>query len=279
MPIVTRHSSITVLVLALSAVLVFGIFVWLGIYNMAADDPHMKPTYNLLQTLRERSIAVRASRLQVPVDLNSAARIKQGAGNYNAMCMGCHLAPGMGDTELSKGLYPAPPNLTREDVDAAEAFWVIKHGIKASGMPAWGKSMEDEYIWNMAAFLQELPKLSPEQYKALVASSDGHAHGGSETKPHEHPEGVMDDHDAATAEAKPHPHAPGTPPHDDAPVDHAGMNMGKAPANTVKPHAHAPGTPPHNDTPSAPKPVTDEHAGMVMPEPAPEPHQDDGHQH
>ena len=247
MPIVTRHSSITVLVLALSAVLVFGIFVWLGIYNMAADDPHMKPTYNMLQILRERSIAVRAGKLQVPADLKTAARIKQGAGNYNAMCMGCHLAPGMADTELSKGLYPVPPNLTKKDVGAAEAFWVIKHGIKASGMPAWGKSMQDEYIWNMAAFLQELPRLSPEQYQALVASSDGHAHGGGETKPHEHPEDVMDDHDAATEEAKP--------------------------------HAHAPGTLPHNDSPSAAKPAADEHAGMVMPEPTPEAHQDDGHQH
>jgi mono/diheme cytochrome c family protein len=53
------------------------------------------------------------------------------------------------------GLYPAPPNLTITTVDAAHAFWVIKHGIKASGMPAWGKSMEDAYIWNMAAFLQQ----------------------------------------------------------------------------------------------------------------------------
>ena len=289
MPLITRHSSITVLVLALAATVLFGLFVWLGLYNMAADDPHFKPTYNMLQILRERSIAVRAGKLEVPADLNSPERIKQGAGNYNAMCMGCHLAPGMADTELSKGLYPAPPNLTKEEVRAVEAFWVIKHGIKASGMPAWGKSMDDVYIWNMAAFLQELPKLNAQQYQALVESSGGHSHGGGETKPHEHPEGVEDDHGDAAADehgdmkgmvmegAQPHAHPAGTPPHDDAAADHSGMKMDKTPV--AKPHSHAPGTPPHDDSPSAAKPAADEHAGMVMPETQPEDHKNDGHQH
>src|SRR3546814_8967077 len=78
-------------------------------------------------------------------------------------------------------------NLTQHEVDATVAFWVIKHGVKMSGMPAWGKSMSDEYIWNMAAFLQQLPDLDEEQYKALVATSGGHSHGGGETQPHEEP--------------------------------------------------------------------------------------------
>ena len=286
MPIITRHSSITVLVLAILAAVLFGLFVWLGVYNMAADDPHLKPTYNLLQTVRERSIAVRAGKLEVPSDLITPARIQQGAGNYNAMCMGCHLAPGMSETELSKGLYPGPPNLTRGGVEAAKAFWVIKHGIKGSGMPAWGRSMDDAYIWNMAAFLQALPKLNAQQYQALVESSGGHSHGGGETKPHEHPEGVEDDHADAAAdehgdmkmeETTPHSHPEDTPAHDEATVDHSGMKMDKTPA--AKPHSHAPGTPPHDDGPSAAKPAADEHAGMVMPETQSEDHKNDGHQH
>ena len=43
-------------------------------------------------------------------------------------------------------------------------------------MPAWGKSMSDEYVWNMAAFLQELPKLDADRYKEMVAHSSGHHH-------------------------------------------------------------------------------------------------------
>ena len=287
MPFVTRKSLLTLSVLSGIAVLAVAGFVWSRIYNIGADDQHTRPVYALMETMRERSIEARAGELKVP-DLKDPARITQGAGNYNAMCMGCHLAPGMADTELSKGLYPAPPNLAQETVEAAEAFWVIKHGIKASGMPAWGKSMEDEYIWNMAAFLQELPKLNAQQYQALVESSGGHSHGGGETKPHEDPEGIEDDHgDAAEEhgdmkgmvmeEAKPHAHPAGTPPHDDAAADHSGMKMDKAPA--AKPHSHAPGTPAHDDTPPAAKPAADEHAGMVMPETKPEDHKNDGHQH
>ena len=71
--------------------------------------------------------------------------------------------------------YPAPPNLSKlgGNGNAAAAFWIIKHGIKSTGMPAWGKSMADPYIWGMVAFLQQLPSLDAEQYNALAASSGG----------------------------------------------------------------------------------------------------------
>ena len=290
MPIVTRHSLITIAVLALACLLAAGVFVWSGIYNIGADDAHTKPVYSMLQTLRERSIIARADELQPP-DLKDPARIRQGAGNYNAMCTGCHLSPGMAATELSNGLYPSPPNLSKADAgNPAHHFWVIKHGIKASGMPAWGKSMNDEYIWNMVAFLQELPKLDAEQYQTMVASSGGHSHGGGETEPHGHAEGASagNDEDAVDGhsqmegmpmndESKPHPHAPGTPPHDDG--GSASMKKVDMPKNEPKPHSHAPGTPAHDDkAPAAAKPA-DEHAGMAMPKAETEEHADDGHQH
>lgn len=223
-------------------------FVRAGIYNVGADDPHLPATYAVLQQLRDASITSRANKLDPPKDLMSQARITQGAGNYAAMCTQCHLAPGMGPTELSRGLYPAPPNLTKETVGAAEAFWVIKHGIKASGMPAWGGSMGDEYIWNMAAFIQKLPTLDAAQYQALVASSGGHSHGGGETMPHHgaamppagdhpHPAGTPVDHHAPAPAAGGHDHPPGTPAHDDGPA--------KTSAPTKPAHADPPGAPPH----------------------------------
>lgn len=299
MPIVTRHSLITVGVLAVVSLLIIGVFIWSGLYNIGADDAHTKPVYSMLQMLRERSITARARELHPPPNLNDPARIRQGAGNYNAMCTGCHLGPGMKETELSLGLYPVPPNFSKVAAgDPAHHFWVIKHGIKASGMPAWGKSMEDEYIWNMVAFLQQAPKLNSDQYQALVASSGGHSHGGGETEGHSHAAGEADDHHddgnepdqmegMPMDETKPHSHPPGTPAHQDKAVDpHAGMDMNTDKASgETKPHSHAPGTPPHDDSPPAakkdakPMPPADEHAGMTMPEPAPAEHADDGHQH
>jgi len=172
---------------------------YFGLVNVGADDPHFPAVHAFLSMTRDRSIEVRSKDIQVP-NLDDQALIKAGAGNYNSMCIGCHLAPGVADTELSQALYPAPPNLTKVGIDSnpAAAFWVIKHGIKATGMPAWGKSMGDEYLWGMVAFLDKLPKLNAQQYQALVASSSGHAHGGGETQMH--------DHEGQHGSAKAHPH-------------------------------------------------------------------------
>ena len=233
MPFITKKSLLTLGILAGVGVAAAAGFVWSGVYNVGADDPHSRPVYALMESLRERSIEVRASKLQVP-DLSDPARIAQGAGNYDAMCTGCHLSPGVVETELSKGLYPTPPNLTRAGVDAAEAFWVIKHGVKASGMPAWGRSMEDTYIWNMVAFLQQLPSLDAQEYKDLVARSGGHSHGGGESGGHAHAD-VAADHDDANAH--PHPDAPG----DD---HHAADNAAGAPKpmeSAATTHVHADG--------------------------------------
>lgn len=149
----------------------------------------------MLQTLRKRSMETRVARLQVP-DLSEQHRI---AGNYQAMCVGCHLAPGMEATGLSRGLYPSPPNLSREEVEPRPAFWAVKHGINASAMPACGKSMNDEAAWNMTAFLVRLPQMDAAQCEQLVASRGGHSHGGAEggaAHHHEHGEGSHQDHAA-----------------------------------------------------------------------------------
>ena len=99
-------------------------FVYSGDYNIAADDPHWPLTERLLATLRTRSIEARASNLDVP-DLTDAALIRQGDGNYDSMCTGCHLAPGMESTELSRGLYPAPPAFATAKKGNPEAVVVL----------------------------------------------------------------------------------------------------------------------------------------------------------
>ena len=170
----------------LAVLLVIGVVgasavIWSGLYNVAADDPHWAAATHVLEVARTRSVARHAADIEVP-DLSDPELIRNGAGNYHAMCVLCHLSPDAQETELSVGLYPRPPRwdaLGRADPRAA--FWVLKHGIKASGMPAWGKSMDDKYLWGMVAFMQQFPTMSAAQYRAQVAASDGHSHGGGET--------------------------------------------------------------------------------------------------
>jgi len=165
-----KHHSITAAAVLGVLAIGTGVFVYSGIYNIGADDHHTKPVFAVLQTLRERSIHSRSEDLSVP-NLNDPQLILKGAGQYAAMCTECHLAPGSKDSEIRPGLYPQPPNLSQVRVDPKEAFWVIKHGIKMSAMPAWGFSHDDPTIWSMVAFLQKLPNMTPAQYKEIVAKA------------------------------------------------------------------------------------------------------------
>ena len=161
--------------------------VYAGLYNVAADVPHTQPVYWLFETVRDRSIASRARDIVVPNDLSDPARNSSGAGQYGEMCSGCHLAPGMERTEISRGLYPRAPELRRKtDLTAAEQFWIVKHGVKMTGMPAWGVTHSDELLWDVVALLRKLPELTKEQYEALVKSAPKHGEIMQEMGGHQH---------------------------------------------------------------------------------------------
>jgi mono/diheme cytochrome c family protein len=194
-----------------------------GQYNVAADAPHWDVTTRAMATIRERSIAARAAGLTVP-NLADPALIALGAEHYAGMCTGCHLAPGMGDNEMRQGLYPKPPNLTeRRDRSPAQSFWIIKHGLKMSGMPAWGVTHDDEAIWGLVAFLQQLPTMDAAAYAALTADAGevDHGHDEHEHAEHDHDQGG-DDHDGV------------------GPVPAAGATMGDK-AEDAQAHVHPDG--------------------------------------
>lgn len=164
-----------------------GIGIASGAYDIGADAPHWSITQRAIELLRDRSIAQHAQSIAVP-DLSDPKRLAEGAEHYAAMCTGCHLAPGQSDSELRRGLYPMPPNLSQAGtLDPAQAFWVIKHGVKLTAMPAWGKSHDDAAIWNLVAFVRQLPRMTPEQYQQATANAGAHAHhhhGGGEDEHH-----------------------------------------------------------------------------------------------
>lgn len=149
-----------------------GIFVYLGVYNIGADDPHTKPVYWLVEKLRDGSIAHHSRNIVVPGNLTDPKRIASGAGLYTEMCSGCHLGPGLEKSEISQGLYPRAPELAGErQRSAREQFWIIKHGVKLTAMPAWGKTHSDDLIWDMVAFVRQMPKMTAAQYQAAIASA------------------------------------------------------------------------------------------------------------
>jgi mono/diheme cytochrome c family protein len=161
-----------VAVLALAIPAGAALFVYGGVYDIGADAPHTKPVFWAISQLRDRSIAVRAHAITLPADLASPSRIASGAGLYANLCTGCHLAPSMKKTDLSRGLYPKPPQLAYgTDQTPAQQFWILKHGIKLTAMPSWGRTHSDEELWDIVAFLKKMPDLDAAQYQAAVASA------------------------------------------------------------------------------------------------------------
>ena len=184
---------------------VAGAAIYAGVYNIAADAPHTPLGLWTIENLRDRSIAVRARNITPPADLASPKRITSGARLYAEMCSSCHLAPGMEKTEISQGLYPQAPELSRGlNHSPAEEFWMIKHGIKMTAMPAWGRTHSDPLIWDLVAFIRTMPKMSPGQYDAAVKSAPADHDAMMETMP-----GMKmpaQDGPAAADEARPHGH-------------------------------------------------------------------------
>jgi mono/diheme cytochrome c family protein len=159
---------LTVIVVLLLGALGAVLFVESGIYNIGADDHHMKATLAFIVQLRDRSIETRLRSIE-PQLAATPAMIQSGAQHYAALCVGCHLAPGLTKSDLRTGLYPHPPNLAQEDIqESRRAFWIIKHGIKMSAMPAWGRTLDDAAIWDVVAFVRKMPGMAPEDYQQLA---------------------------------------------------------------------------------------------------------------
>lgn len=154
------------------AIIAYFVVAFTGAYQVGADVPHWGITSHAIDFLRDHTTERRSADIKPP-PLDDPAMIKLGAEHYAEMCTGCHLAPGMGHSELRDGLYPQPPDLTRFAPDPAEAFWIIKHGLKMTAMPAWGATHDDHTIWAMVAYLQKQPRMSAAEYQSLTANAEG----------------------------------------------------------------------------------------------------------
>ena len=151
--------------------------IYAGLYDVAATTPHWPATAWLLGVARTRSIKAQAAGIAVPPGLDDPAKLVIGVGHYAAHCAVCHGAPGVPRGDIARGLYPAPPDLAKTAplYSPAELFWIVKHGIKMTGMPSWSDH-SDEELWATVAFVEKLPGMSEREYASLVAASM--AHGG-----------------------------------------------------------------------------------------------------
>ena len=164
-------------IFVLVVVLALGGVVYAGLYDVAATTPHWPFTAWLLETARTRSIKARAAEIQTPRGLDDPAKLVIGVEHYAAHCAVCHGAPGVPKGDIARGLYPPPPDLAKAApvYSPAELFWIVKHGIKMTGMPAWSDHSNEE-LWATVGFLQKLTSMSEQDYARLVTASMAHGH-------------------------------------------------------------------------------------------------------
>lgn len=175
------------------------LFVYSGVYNVAATNGHTKPVAQIFRLTMMRSVVAHARDVHPTANFNPQDRelAEHIAGHYEAMCRTCHGAPGKKPDSWQ--LYPPAPDLA----DAlrvtrwsdAEVFWIIKNGLKDTGMSAFGQSHDDDDLWALTAFVRQLQSLTAEQYHAMT-----------ENQPMHMPENRTDEHALAPKAEPPHKH-------------------------------------------------------------------------
>ncbi|MDQ3287593.1 MAG: c-type cytochrome [Pseudomonadota bacterium] len=145
------------------------LFVALGLVSIAADRGHWPLTEDVLRITMNHTVRMRTLRSQAPA-LDQPALVLKGAGHYATGCMPCHGAPGQDRSLLVFGMVPEPPVLSEvvPTRDPSELFWVVKHGLRYTAMPAWPSQQRDDEVWAVVAFLHALPGMSPARYRELA---------------------------------------------------------------------------------------------------------------
>ncbi len=160
--------------LALLLVLAIGLGAWVysGTFDVSSAASPSAVEDWLLSTIKERSIARHARGIEAPL-LSDPARVRQGFELFRSQCVTCHGAPGVSPDDLAMGLTPVPPSLDFPRVQKAtdgELYWVIKNGIKFTGMPGFGFANSEEDIWSLVAFMRRLPELKPSDFESMAMS-------------------------------------------------------------------------------------------------------------
>jgi mono/diheme cytochrome c family protein len=165
----------TVIILALFAGGFALLYIYSGAYNVAATAPHGTAESWLYETVMQKSVRARARAIEAP-PLDDPAMIARGGQMYGDVCESCHGGPGIILSDLARGLRPRAPDLARaaQDWKPKELFWIVKNGIKMTGMPAWGPSHEDAELWSVVAFVTRLPDMRYEDYWSQTRGSGEH---------------------------------------------------------------------------------------------------------
>lgn len=150
-----------------------GLFVMIsGIVPIKASSGHWPLTAALLDFAKRRSVNTHTLGVKVPA-LDDQRLVLRGAGHYDFACEPCHGSPAVQQPRIATAMTPKPPDLRAAvlSMGPEDLFYIVKHGIKFTGMPAWPTQQRDDEVWAVVAFLRQLPGLQPSRYDFLAGTS------------------------------------------------------------------------------------------------------------
>lgn len=164
-----KRNILTISIVTLVALVIYGWFLVRRGFS-AHDEPS---AVEALMARTARSLAVPASfgNLKNPFP-PTPENVGEGLEHFADHCAVCHANNGSGDTPFGKGMYPKPPDMrqaaTQRKTDG-EIYYTIQHGIRLSGMPAFGEKgrTDNESTWKLVLFIRHLPKLTPDELKEM----------------------------------------------------------------------------------------------------------------
>ncbi len=138
-------------------------FVYLhyGYINLAADQPGNSLERFVMRGAMDKYSERHAPQQKNPLQADDATLIA-GVKLYKNDCAVCHGGPNMPVSDVGKGMYPRAPQFAEDapDMPDNQNYWIIKHGVQRTGMPAWDKIMTDSEIWQVVAFLSKYDKMN-----------------------------------------------------------------------------------------------------------------------
>lgn len=159
--------GLAVLALGGAAAVVYG-----GLYNVSATQQHYQPVYSLLEAAMHNSVRLRARNIEPPA-LDGPQLLQRGAACFRDKCVQCHGGPGVAQGDIGKSMQPLPGPLVdaRQRWLPRELYWVTRHGIRMSGMPAWEFRLDERDLWAVVAFMQVLPDLTARQFAEATSAN------------------------------------------------------------------------------------------------------------
>jgi mono/diheme cytochrome c family protein len=152
-----------------------------GLVPVAAGSHHFAPVEWFLETAADEAVDRGGESVHPPPGVDSPEMMRMGLQHYQEMCVTCHGAPGIEPSEIAKGLYPHPPLLERKKrLHIGSTYWIVKNGVRDTGMPAFGPTHSEQELWAIAAFTVKMPHLTPQQYLEQARAAGVPKPGGME---------------------------------------------------------------------------------------------------